>query len=517
MAITWEKLAGDTSKFAIKIAFVDDPDPGTGATREESLSWGSFEIWINERNLCQSQFGGEITNSAHWYLLPMLEWWATNWDPLFHEERLPNQNADYHAQASLQKTREAPLDRSADAALAWEQGWHDWWARHCIEASRAGGVFPSICFRRWREKVEVSWDGASAPACPPGVRFVQGAGSARVPSMDVAGPLYSVLADAASHLLSRCPESERLASLRAGIDALRSPREDRLAWLLGLGRTLSELRESWAAFRRAVADLPARARDAIFGTPDQSGLVVEPFPAALMFGSVSPRLSSNDRFQLLRHLAEAHGGTAERLDELASDEPVESENAWSQGYELAQRLLDDLGVPGENDDRVNLAAILSSFGVATEDIHLEDDSIRGVAIGGTNYRPTILLNQAHRTNTYPTGRRFSQAHELCHLLYDRAFAREVALPSGPWAPRDVEERANAFAAMLLMPRELVRRAMASSSSDPGSRELVLDVANRLGTSFSATLHHMHNLGLLSEEERDALIEEAMDQSGRRQP
>jgi len=45
----------------------------------------------------------------------------------------------------------------------------------------------------------------------------------------------------------------------------------------------------------------------------------------------------------------------------------------------------------------------------------------------------------------------------------------------------------------------------------------LDVANRLGTSFSATLHHMHNLGLLSEEERDALIEEAMDQSGRRQP
>ena len=50
MGTRWEKLAGDTSKFAIKLAFSDDPDSGQSATREESASWGGLQIWVDDVN-----------------------------------------------------------------------------------------------------------------------------------------------------------------------------------------------------------------------------------------------------------------------------------------------------------------------------------------------------------------------------------------------------------------------------------------------------------------------------------
>lgn len=514
MATTWERLAGDTSRFAIKIAFCDDPDPRVGCTPEESLSWGSFQIWVKDRNLCANQFGGEIVLSAHWYLLPLLEWWVANWDPIFHEERLPNENAGADSQASLEKTSEAPRGLADDAALVWEQNWHDWWARHCTEASRTGGIFPSICLRRWREKVEISWNGIAAPARPAGVQFLEASGSARLPANEVAVPLHSVLVEAISHLLGRCPSSERLRSLQARALELSSGGEDRLAWLLGLGGALPEMRKSWAAVREAVECLPEKVRSAILGPAHERGLVFAPFPAALMFGAVSPDLSSSDRVELLRGLGDAYGGARGRVDELAADKPVEDEDTWAQGYELAEDILSVLASGREAYGAVDVRAILNELGVAVAETTLEDRWIRAVAIAGEGYRATILLNRAHSANSYPTGVRFSLAHELCHLLYDRAFAREVALPSGPWAPRDVERRANSFAAMLLMPLNRVLHAIGGSRSPRGSRGLVLDVAKSLDTSFTATVEHMRNLGLLSDEERDALLDEAMDLSGR---
>jgi len=46
---------------------------------------------------------------------------------------------------------------------------------------------------------------------------------------------------------------------------------------------------------------------------------------------------------------------------------------------------------------------------------------------------------------------------FCHILFDREYGTKWALASGPWAPRDLERRANAFAAMLLMPPGLLAK------------------------------------------------------------
>ena len=73
MATRWERLEGDPGVFATRMAFAPDPDGGRYIDPETGLSWGSFQIWVEGRNLCSHLEEGERIDSAHWYLLPLLE------------------------------------------------------------------------------------------------------------------------------------------------------------------------------------------------------------------------------------------------------------------------------------------------------------------------------------------------------------------------------------------------------------------------------------------------------------
>ena len=99
------------------------------------------------------------------------------------------------------------------------------------------------------------------------------------------------------------------------------------------------------------------------------------------------------------------------------------------------------------------------------------------------------------------------AHELCHLLYDLEDDGRVGVVSNPWAPQAMERRANAFAAMLLMPREALRSVLPREPRDwsiDGLREAMAT----LGVGKSALTWHMYNLGLItSPSEREAWLDE----------
>jgi len=337
----------------------------------------------------------------------------------------------------------------------------------------------------------------------------------RLPIADVLGPLFSVLREAVDQLLEVQSDSPRLVALRHEVAALDRPREERLAWLIGLGHTVADMIQSYRELLAAIGDLPARVREAVLGTANGRGLFVRPFPAALMFGAVALDLRPDDRIELLRQLAGAFGAERPQLvDEMARHVPVDSVTPWDQGYGLGEDVLDELGVAPDLPEPVDLEGLIGRLGVSRQEVQLRDRSIRAVAIGGDAYRPTIVLNSGHRTNQYQSGRRFSVAHELCHLFFDRGYAREVALPSGLWAPRDIERRANAFAATLLMPPGRLAAVAATIKGDASPRERVMAISDRLKTSFSAAVEHMHNLGLLADEDRDVLRDEAVDQSAR---
>jgi len=193
MSILWEKFVGDMNHFGFRLAFHHDPDHGEGATEEESLSWGSFELWTDGRNLCAHLEAGEPMEAVHWYLLPLLNWFTTNWDALLHEERLPGKNAANDAWSSLQATASPPPSYDEDRRERWEEEWQSWWQRHALQSCRSGGLFPDVLIRRWRDLVEVSWGATSLAGMPDRFRFLTPHGFARVEPRKVAGPLYEVI------------------------------------------------------------------------------------------------------------------------------------------------------------------------------------------------------------------------------------------------------------------------------------------------------------------------------------
>ena len=216
MATHWEHLAGDTSAFAIKLAFMDDPDEQQGASDDVSLSWGAFQIWVHGWNLCTHLEEGERVESAHWYLLPLLEWFVHQWNPLLHEERLPCEAAD-DAWTGLRGTRFPPPALDEGQESNWESAWHGWWSRHAIQAAREGGVFPDVIFRRFQDSIEISWGDSRSQGAPDHVNFALRPGAVRFEPRSVAEPLYDAIEGAAGYLSAVAPQSSRIADLTRAV------------------------------------------------------------------------------------------------------------------------------------------------------------------------------------------------------------------------------------------------------------------------------------------------------------
>ena len=145
------------------------------STREVGTSWGSFQIWIEGRNLCAHQEQDGHVDSVHWYLLPLIEWFARNWNPLLHEERLPVLNDGDTGWESLLSTRFPPpaIDDDGERASAWEGEWQRWWNRHALRSASEGGLFPDVVLRRLRDSVEISWGPARSVGMPHHFSFLE--------------------------------------------------------------------------------------------------------------------------------------------------------------------------------------------------------------------------------------------------------------------------------------------------------------------------------------------------------
>jgi len=510
VSVSWERLAGDTAAFAVKMALHADPDEGRGATPEESASWGEIRFIVRERNLCAHTVGGGAFEACRWHLLPVLEWFAENWDPLFHEEKLPVRPSKSQAAESLDAARFSPEGLSKRDLVVRENRWSEWWSRHCLQASRAGGVFPDLCIRRRRDEIELSWRESALAGLPEDFRFSVPVGVDRFPPRAVAEPLHEVCLAASSELRGRIPGSARLKRLVKRFEerkASREAREGRLAWMIGLGATATSMRRRLADLRKRLRGRPKRAMQSFFGGPEEGVVLEGSCQAALMFGSLAPDVRMDDVILLAdAALSSFVGGASPEpgldgsvlLDGIPGRLP-----AWKEGQELALEALRHFGVSWKRGF-VDVEGLAGDLGIATEPIHLSDASVRGASIAGPGHEPTILVNENFPENERPEVRRYTIAHEFCHLLADRKRGVGFAIASGPWAPEDVERRANAFAAMFLMPPDLVRESIDRTDADPKRSEGVTALARRMRTSFTATLAHLCNTGFIDESTRDRM-------------
>jgi Zn-dependent peptidase ImmA (M78 family) len=512
MTVKWEKFSGSTDVFAIRLSFIPDPDQGIAITPEESASWGLLQLWVKGQNLCAHVDQGELLQGVHRYMLPLLEWIVDSWNPLLHEERLPNRNSDNTASESLTFTKNAPPLAAEFDISRWEQDWYDWRERHAIQAARSGGLFPNIIFRRLRDYLEISWDDESSAGAPNGFRFSLGQGSALLEPQEVAKPLYDLVHDAAQYLQDQVEDSERLTTLQAKLRDLPTgdQAQDRVRWLAGLptrARTAEKLQESWDSVTAVIQRF--RNKPAV-----QAALAVDETPlvltgscqAALLFGSVAPTVSDSDVVTLANVLLQQYSRKEtenETLVKLRSDVPPdEGSLIWEQGYDLAESLHETLDLTGE---WVDVRGVIRELDIRQLWRTLDDSSIRGCSLVGPQHEPTIVINKSSRYSGSPVGVRFTIAHELCHILYDRSHGRKLAIASGPWAPRSIEKRANAFAAMFLMPSHLVQQAIADSPDPITQLAGARAIAKSLRVSFRAVIEHLCNLTLMTEIERDELL------------
>lgn len=345
------------------------------------------------------------------------------------------------------------------------------------------------------------------------VDFLSHGGTEYLAPSAVAEPLYEVLACAAEWLSERLPTSERCRTLVGSVAALRSPEriDERTAWIAGQGTTRDRAVARWEELRDLGRSLGSKgAFEAVFGSRGSSEVVLEgSCGAALLFGSLSPEITPGDAQTLAALLLEAYEPSpVDGLADLASDEPIDvSPPPWQQGYWLAEELLDKMAERAFNQhvgSSVDIAALLDVWDVHLSEASLEDSTLRAVAFVGREHAPSIVLNSSYRWADSEQARRFTLAHELCHLLHDRSQGVHLAMASGPWAPRAIEQRANAFAAWLLMPPKLLESAVARVGSPIDAPEGVKAVAEVLDVSRATLVDHLYNRGYIDWEARYGL-------------
>jgi Zn-dependent peptidase ImmA (M78 family) len=225
---------------------------------------------------------------------------------------------------------------------------------------------------------------------------------------------------------------------------------------------------------------------------------------ALMYGSVSPDIDMADAVTLaeiiVRNRRDAAPAIVDGLARELQDFPLVISMPWDSGYGLAQQIRDRFVDP-QIDEPLDIDALLDRLEITAEETDLHDPDVRGVSVAGEHSRPVIVVNQSSGFNQSLGGKRFTIAHELCHLLVDRARGGELAIASGVWAPREIERRANSFGAMLLMP---IRTLEARIPGPTITYAQLIEIANHFQTTPLATSSHLVNLGLIKRSNFEAL-------------
>ncbi len=455
------------------------------------------EIEITAAGVCLTASGLDGHRQSHvgWYLSPLLGWLADNWHALLHEERY-----------SWPSKTVGPAAIACRRALGWiaaddpngEENWCNaqaWYGRHGIRFAATGGIFPDLFVRRFADDIELSWSGLPAEFSPPGLAFESAAGQLRLPVMAVAKPLWRTLCWAAEHIPPEHAEHagfrSDVAALQGKIQLLRDSTAPPERTYFGAG-LFDRVRESFEQIGRLdLFDHGSR--------PDDVPCIEEFSPAVAMFGGVEPTLDGADVTSMRDAMVDAFGGAdGSDLASLVHERAEEPLGVPHQdGDRFATELLEDLGLLNAHQP-VDVRHICERLEVRVDTTDFNTDSIRGIAFAGVGFAPRIVVNRTHPFNDNESGMRFTIAHELCHVLFDRTRARRVSHASGPWAPPGVEKRANAFAAYLLMPRGLVHSSIRTNRID--DHEL-RRLATALHVNESALIEHLHNLDIIDDADR----------------
>lgn len=483
---------GDPARFQIAARWTPDTEPRERLPQDGGWSTGDLRITVGYQVLTARRYNGFEYSHIAWYLAPLLDWLLSQWTSIFHEEAYawPERGGAPAAWAVF-----AALGRSIASSDEAEQAQYRavqaWWMRHALRAADPSALYPDLCLRRLADDIEISWAGRQPVHAPEGFTLTSPPGYALFEVATVATPLWQFLEWALQTAPSiTAMDHDAITGMRERFEQLkRTPLKalelkylsDQVQSLLQSARATVDLQHSSVLVRNVPA-------------------IAELDPAVLMFGGLNPCIGDEDARRLIQFLANQQNGTESKdLATLVDDRKWNHALApYEEGYDLAEEVREELGVPAQERE-VDVHRILNDLGIKIEEVSLDTDSVRGVAIAGYGFAPAILVNTKSVFNQTGVGRKFTLAHELCHILFDRTRARKLSHVSGPWTAPRIEKRANAFAVMFLASRAATREVFRQYGKDRTK-----DAAQALQLGHSALVEHLHNLGLIDEAERERL-------------
>lgn len=165
--------------------------------------------------------------------------------------------------------------------------------------------------------------------------------------------------------------------------------------------------------------------------------------------------------------------------------------AFRVGYDLADRLRSKLGLDDAPIDsmrelmerRLRIPIVQAELG----------DQLAGATIVSGDRRAVVVNLSGRNRNVFV--RRSTLAHELCHILFDpREQLRDLRVDEyddlerrEDQVPDPVEQRANAFAVQLLLPRAVAKERHSRAQADA-----LLQLIERFGVSFTAARYQIWN-------------------------
>jgi Zn-dependent peptidase ImmA (M78 family) len=180
---------------------------------------------------------------------------------------------------------------------------------------------------------------------------------------------------------------------------------------------------------------------------------------------------------------------------------LQDEEPWRQGQALAEQVREELDRSGEI---LSMYSFCDDIGVNVIETHLYGD-VSALCFNDEYHGPTVVLNlNGHNESLLP--RRFTLAHEICHILFDehemeglKHFDREVGYHESSFKPA-LEKRADAFAIHLLCPDSLVKSAWEEMESQLDElSDRLRAMMEKFGVSRTAMIAHLQNLNLMSRE------------------
>ena len=483
---------GSPDLFEIAARWTTDAEPREQLPQDSGWSTGELRITVGHQVLTARQFGDSKLSHISWYLSPLFDWLIRQWTWLFHEEVYAwNEKSGAPAATAAFAALGRSIAASDEAEREEYREIQSWWLRHALRAADSSALYPDLCFRRVGDEIEISWGGRQPVHAPEGFALVLSPGFATLAVSAVVQPLWQFLEWGLNTASPATPRDQHFVSeLKKRFQQLKqTPLRD-----LELRHLRGNLQHLIDAARRAVP-------------LENTSTLVNNIPAidsldaaVLMFGGLTPSIGEPDAIRLMKFLARHQSRPeSEALRQLVHSRPLNLAIApYQEGYELAEEVREDLKIP-TTETFVNVHSILHGLDVEVDEVALETNTVRGIAIAGSGFSPAILINTTSVFNKNQKGRRFTLAHEFCHILFDRTRAKRLSHVSGSWTSARVERRANAFAAMFLASRSAVRRSLAGLSVDE-----IKTQADTLEMGSSALIEHLFNLGLIDEAERERL-------------